>query len=124
MKRVIRCNLNFTNARGDEILQEREVETRYVGPYEILQRVGKVSFELILPNDLASVHPLFYISVHKKCISDSESILPIEDRVIDENLSYKEVSVEIIDTQVKNLRNKEVASVKVVWKNHLVEGAT
>ena len=43
---------------------------------------------------------------------------------VDENLSYKEVSVEILDRQVKRLRNKEVASVKVLWRNHLVEAAT
>ena len=41
-----------------------------------------------------------------------------------ENLSYEEVLVEILDRQVKRLRNKEVASVKVLWRNHLVEGAT
>ena len=42
----------------------------------------------------------------------------------DENLSYEEVSVEILDRQVKGLRNKEVATVKVLWKNHLAEGET
>ena len=43
---------------------------------------------------------------------------------MNENLSYEEVLVEILDLQVKKLRNKDVASVKVVWRNHLVEGAT
>ncbi|WMV32635.1 hypothetical protein MTR67_026020, partial [Solanum verrucosum] len=42
----------------------------------------------------------------------------------DESLSYEEVPVEILDRQVKRLRNKEIASVKVLWRNHLVEGAT
>ena len=41
-----------------------------------------------------------------------------------ENLSYKEVLVEILDRNVKKLRNKEVASVKVLWRNHIVEGGT
>ena len=58
----------------------------------------------------------------KKCIGDPKSILPIEGLEVDENLSYEEVSVEILDRQVMSLRNKEVASVKVLWKNHLVEG--
>ena len=38
---------------------------------------------------------------------------------VDENLSYKEVLIEIVDRQVKRLRNKEVASVRVLWENHL-----
>ncbi|WMV41047.1 hypothetical protein MTR67_034432, partial [Solanum verrucosum] len=43
---------------------------------------------------------------------------------VDESLSYEEVPVEILDQQVKRLRNKEVVSVKVLWRNNLVEGAT
>ena len=46
-------------------------------PYEILQRIGKVAYELKLPSELASVHPVLYISIHKKCIGDPESILSI-----------------------------------------------
>ncbi|TMX04373.1 hypothetical protein EJD97_009109 [Solanum chilense] len=55
---------------------------------------------------------------------NSVSILPIKVLGVDENLSYKEVSVEILDRQVKKLRNKEMDSVKVIWTNHLFEGAT
>ena len=59
----------------------------------------------------------------KKCIDDTESFLPFESLGLRDNLSYKEVPVQILDREVKKLRNKEVASVKVLWKNHLVEGA-
>ena len=52
----------------------------------------------------------------KKCIGDPESILPIEGLGVKDNLSYKEVPVQILNRQVKKLRNKEVASVKVLWK--------
>ena len=48
---------------------------RYVGPYEILQRVGKVSYELKLPSELSSVHPIFHVSMLKKYIGNPESIL-------------------------------------------------
>ncbi|WMV30458.1 hypothetical protein MTR67_023843 [Solanum verrucosum] len=95
-----------------------------VGPYQILQRIGKVDYELDLPNELALVHPVFHVSMLKKCIGDSSSIIPLEGLGVDESFSYKEVPVEILDRQVKRLRNKEIASVKVLWRNHLVEGAT
>ena len=60
----------------------------------------------------------------KKCIGDPVSILPLEVLGVKEDLPYKDVPVEILDHQVKKLRNKEVVSVKVLWRNHLVEGAT
>ena len=101
-----------------------KLSPRYVGPYEILQWVGKVAYELKLPSELDLVHQVFHVSMLKKCIVDPESILPIEGLGVKDNLSCEEVPVQILDRQVKKLRNKEVASVKVLWKNHLVEGAT
>ena len=59
----------------------------YVGPYLILQRVGKVSYELKLPSELTSVHPVFHVSMLKKCIGDSESIIPIDGLSVKYNLS-------------------------------------
>ncbi|KAK4706922.1 hypothetical protein R3W88_033523 [Solanum pinnatisectum] len=101
-----------------------KLSTRYVSPYQILKRIGKVAYELDLPNELAPVHPVFHVSLLKKCIGDLVSIIPLEGLGVDENLFYEEVPVEILDRQVKRLRNKEVASVKDLWRNHLVEGAT
>ena len=60
----------------------------------------------------------------KKCIGDSQSILYIEGMSVQENLSYDEVPIEILDWQVMKLRKNEVASVKVLLKNHLIESAT
>ncbi|KAL3363282.1 hypothetical protein AABB24_012529 [Solanum stoloniferum] len=101
-----------------------KLSPRYVGPYQILTCVGKVAYELDLPSELAPVHPVFHVSMLKKCIGDPVSILPLESLGVDENLSYEKVPVEILDRQVKKLRNKEVVSVKVLWRNQLVEGGT
>ncbi|KAH0775084.1 hypothetical protein KY290_012221 [Solanum tuberosum] len=101
-----------------------KLSPRYVGPYEISKHVRKVAYELKLPIELAPIHPVFHISMLKKCIGDPVSFLPLEGLGVDESLSYEEVPVEILDRQVKKLRNKEVASVKVLSRNHLVEGAT
>ena len=60
----------------------------------------------------------------KKCLGDLASILPIEGLGVDEDLSYEEVPVEILDRQIKRLRNREIATLKVLWRNHLVEGVT
>ncbi|WMV49897.1 hypothetical protein MTR67_043282 [Solanum verrucosum] len=77
----------------------------YVGPFNILRRDGKVAYELELPNELASVHPIFHVSMLQKCVGDPTSIVPLEGVGFDENLSYEEVPVEILDRQVKKLRS-------------------
>ena len=60
----------------------------------------------------------------RKFIGIENTIVPLQDVTIEENLSYEEVPVEILDRQVKRLRNKKIASVKVLWRNQYVERAT
>ncbi|WMV13651.1 hypothetical protein MTR67_007036 [Solanum verrucosum] len=66
-----------------------KVSPRYVGPYQILRRVGKVAYELNLPNELASVHLVFCVSTLKKSVGDPTSIVPLEGLEVKENLSMK-----------------------------------
>ncbi|WMV37022.1 hypothetical protein MTR67_030407 [Solanum verrucosum] len=67
------------------------------GPYMILTRVSKVAYELELSTELAAVHPAFHISLLKKCAGDPTSIVPLESVVVKDNLTYKDVPVEILD---------------------------
>ena len=97
---------------------------RYVGPYKILKSIGKVAYELEFPAKLVAMHPVFHISLLKKCVDDPASILPIESVAVKNSLYYEDVPVEILDYQVRRLRNKEVALVKVLWRSQSIEGAT
>ncbi|WMV49442.1 hypothetical protein MTR67_042827 [Solanum verrucosum] len=101
-----------------------KLSPRYIGPYRIAKRIGNVAYELELSQELAAVHPVFHISMLKKCIGDPSLILPTESIKINDNLSYEEVPVQILDRQVRRLRTKDVASVKVLWRNQFVEEAT
>ena len=96
----------------------------YVGPNDIFQWVGKVSYKWKLPSELALVHPVFHVFMLKKFIGDLEYILPNEGNGGKYNLSYEELPIQTLSSQVKRFRNKEVISVKVFWKNNLVEGVT
>ncbi|WMV54926.1 hypothetical protein MTR67_048311 [Solanum verrucosum] len=101
-----------------------KLSPKYVVPYKILKRIGKVAYELEVPIELVVVHSVFHISLLKKYVDDPTSIVPLESVALKDSLSYEDVPVEIIDCQVRRLRNKEVASVKVLWRSQSVEGAT
>ncbi|WMV37301.1 hypothetical protein MTR67_030686 [Solanum verrucosum] len=104
--------------------KKRKLSPRYVGPYKILKRIGKVAYELELPAELAAVHPVFQISLLKKCVGDPASVVPLKSVAVQDSLSYEDVPVEFLDRQVTRLKNKEVASVKFLWSSQSVEGAT
>ncbi|WMV45265.1 hypothetical protein MTR67_038650 [Solanum verrucosum] len=87
----------------------------YVVPYRISKRIDNVAYELELPQELAEVHPVFHISMLKMCIGDPSLIIPTGDIGIRDNLSYDEITVQILNRQVRKLWTKEIASVKVLW---------
>ncbi|WMV14549.1 hypothetical protein MTR67_007934 [Solanum verrucosum] len=101
-----------------------KISPRYIGPYRISKRIGNVAYELELPQELAAVHSIFHVSMLKKCMRDPSLIIPTEDIGIKDSLSYVEIHVQILDCQVRKLRTKEVASVKVLWRNQFVREAT
>ena len=89
-----------------------------------MKKVGKVAYELELPAELAAVHAVFHISLLKKNVGDPTFIVPLESVAVKDSLSYEDLPVEILDRQVRRLRNKEVTSVKVLWRSQSLEGAT
>ncbi|WMV08343.1 hypothetical protein MTR67_001728 [Solanum verrucosum] len=94
-----------------------KLSPRYIGFNRISKRIGNVAYELELVSVLAAFHPVFQISMLKKCMGDPSLIIPTENIGMKENLSYEDVPVKILDHQVHKLRTKEVASVKVLRRN-------
>lgn len=101
-----------------------KLSPRYIGPYRVIRKVGQVAYELDLPSDLESVHPVFHVSMLRKCIGDPSRIMSVDDIQVTEQLSYEETPIAILDKQVQRLRTKDVASVKVLWRNNNVEEMT
>ena len=101
-----------------------KLSPRYIGPFEVLKRVGEVAYELALPPGLSGVHPVFHVSMLKKYHGDGNNIIRLDSFLLDENLSYEEEPVAILDREVRKLRSKEIASIKVQWKNWPVEEST
>lgn len=97
-----------------------KLSPRNISPYQILRQIGKVVYELDLPT---AVHPVVHVSLLKKCIGDPLLIVHFKSVGVKDILSYEEVPVKILDRHVRRLRNKEVASVKVLWRSLSVERA-
>ncbi|XP_070029302.1 uncharacterized protein [Nicotiana sylvestris] len=81
----------------------------------------EVAYELELPSKLEFVHPVFHVSMLRKFIGDPSQVVPIKDVQVTEDLPYEKVLVAILDRQVRKLRTKDVASVKVLWMNKNME---
>ncbi|KAL0533446.1 hypothetical protein IC582_030286 [Cucumis melo] len=101
-----------------------KLSPRFVGPFEILERIGPVAYRLALPPSLSTVHDVFHVSMLRKYVPDPSHVVDYEPLEIDENLSYTEQPVEVLAREVKTLRNKEIPLVKVLWRNHRVEETT
>ncbi|XP_070026023.1 uncharacterized protein [Nicotiana sylvestris] len=93
--------------------KKEKLSLRFIGPFEILRHVGEVAYELALPPSLAGVHSVFHVSMLRKYHSDSLHVLDFSSVQLDKDLSYVEEPVAILDRQVRNLRSKNIASVKV-----------
>ncbi|KAI3807586.1 hypothetical protein L1987_23516 [Smallanthus sonchifolius] len=88
---------------------------RYVGPFKILERIGKVAYKLELPPALNNVHPTFHVSNLKKCLADKNLHIPLDDVRIDETMHFVEKLVEIMDREIKQLKRSRIPIVKVHW---------
>ncbi|GKA03367.1 putative reverse transcriptase domain-containing protein [Tanacetum coccineum] len=90
---------------------------RYVGPFEIVERIGPVAYRLKLPQELSGIHDTFHVSNLKKCLADTELHVPIDELKIDDKLCFVEEPLEIIDREVKRLKQIRIPIVKVRWNS-------
>ncbi|GJW40446.1 reverse transcriptase domain-containing protein [Tanacetum coccineum] len=90
---------------------------RYVGPFEILERVGPVAYRLRLPEELSGVHDTFHVSNLKKCLADASLRVPLDEIKVDKTLRFVEEPVEIMDREIKSLKRSRISLVKVRWNS-------
>ncbi|XP_050233108.1 uncharacterized protein LOC126681605 [Mercurialis annua] len=97
---------------------------RYVGQYQIVERIGSVAYKLDLPPEMSQVHPVFHISILRKYVSDPSRVIQPQAVGVSEELTYEEQSVQIVDTQIRHLRTKKIPMVKFLWRSQSVEECT
>ncbi|GJY28756.1 putative reverse transcriptase domain-containing protein [Tanacetum coccineum] len=90
---------------------------RFVGPFEIIEKVGPVAYRLDLPEELDGVHDTFHVSNLKKCLADPTLQVPLDEIRVDAKLNFVEEPVEILEREFKKLKRSRIAIVKVRWNS-------
>ncbi|GKF56341.1 hypothetical protein Tco_0166681, partial [Tanacetum coccineum] len=86
---------------------------RYVGPFEILERIGPVAYRLRLHEELSGVHDTFHVSNLKKCLAYASLHVPLDEIKVDKTLRFVKEPEEIMDHEVKSLKRSRILLVKV-----------
>lgn len=110
MKRVVR----FSKAG--------KLNLRYVGHFEVLEKVGTLAYRLTFPPNMSRIHNVFYVSYLSKYIPNQGHVLEVEPLMIEGNMreefKYEEVPIKIVDVNDQVLRRRVIPYVKVQWPNH------
>ncbi|GJW96035.1 putative reverse transcriptase domain-containing protein [Tanacetum coccineum] len=86
---------------------------RFVGPFEILERIGLVAYRLRFPHELNGIHDTFHVSNLKKCLADASLHVPLEEIRVDMTLCFVKEPIEIIDREVKKLKRSRISIIKI-----------
>nr|GEV23961.1 putative reverse transcriptase domain-containing protein [Tanacetum cinerariifolium] len=89
-----------------------KLNPKYVGPFKVLEKIGKVTYKLELPKELSIVHNTFHVFNLKKCHADEPLAVPLDGLHFDDKLHFVEELVEIMDREVKKLKRSRIPLVK------------
>ncbi|GJV71729.1 putative reverse transcriptase domain-containing protein [Tanacetum coccineum] len=90
---------------------------RFVGPFDIIKKVGPMAYRLDLPEELNGVHDTFHVSNLKKCLADPTLQVPLDEIRVNAKLNFVEEPVEILEREFKKLKRSRIAIVKVRWNS-------
>ncbi|GJV22833.1 putative reverse transcriptase domain-containing protein [Tanacetum coccineum] len=95
----------------------RKLSSCYIGPFKILARVGPIGYTLEFPEELKGIHSTFHVSNLKKCLAEGDVVVPMDEIQLDDKLHMIEEPVEVVDREVKRLKQSPIHIVKVRWNS-------
>ncbi|GJY01756.1 putative reverse transcriptase domain-containing protein [Tanacetum coccineum] len=94
-----------------------KLNPRYVGPFKVLEKIRTIAYKLVLPQELSRVHNTIHVSNLKKCYSDEPLAIPLEGLHVDDKLHFVKEPIEIMDQEVKRLKQSRIPIVKARWNS-------
>ncbi|GJS67824.1 putative reverse transcriptase domain-containing protein [Tanacetum coccineum] len=95
--------------------KKKKLAPKFIGPFEINERIGPVAYRLMLPEELNGVHDTFHVSILRKCLADPTLQVPLEEIQVDAKLKFVEEPLKILEREFKKLKRSRIAIVKVWW---------
>ena len=101
-----------------------KLSPRFIGPFEILERVGTIAYQLALPPSMSGVHEMFHVSMLRKYTPDPTHVVDWGQIEVDTDGTFEEGPVRIVDSRDQVLRRIIVRLVLVLWRHYRVEEST
>ncbi|MCI17945.1 hypothetical protein A2U01_0039096, partial [Trifolium medium] len=102
------------NLRG--VFKTKKLCPRYIGPFQVIERIGEVAYRLALPPEMSGMHDVFHVSQLRKFVLDSSVTVDLETIELEPNMTFQPQPVRIVDRDVRKLRNRTIPVVRVIWE--------